>query len=57
MMCGPCKQAGVCNAMEAPRAAEALHQECEAPSTCTCQHVTGHGHLNFQLVRTSNEAA
>lgn len=51
MICLPCREGGACNAAaNAARHAVGanpevtsilLHEGCEAPTTCPCQHLTG----------------
>lgn len=52
MICNTCKRAGQRNNEAFYAAARETHSRCLYPSTCTCQHQTGDGHLN-ELAITS----
>jgi hypothetical protein len=48
MVCDTCRRAGQYNAEGETGSAAFLHSDCEYPSTCTCQHVTGEGNLRSE---------
>lgn len=43
MICDACQIAGDMNGTGAFRAAENMHNNCDYPQSCTCQHGTGRG--------------
>jgi|688.fasta_scaffold144787_7 hypothetical protein len=41
-MCRNCRSAGDVNAIGTYNVARTLHNTCDYPQSCTCQHGTGH---------------
>lgn len=41
MLCNTCAHAGTLNADGESERAARLHENCQYPASCTCQHATG----------------
>lgn len=50
-MCGACGNAGYADQYGLPGMARTLHERCEWPATCTCQHAVGGDWINGERAR------
>lgn len=51
MICAKCENAGHATSMGLPTVANMMHNMCQYPASCTCQHAVGGEWINGERTR------